>query len=84
MRVTGGMTPEPRSRLSHSGLSSADQVCSPAETEAINDLKSVMESVRTVILFLHLSRLPPSQASERDRHTCVISGKLDPEIIANG
>ncbi|KAH9858974.1 hypothetical protein C2E23DRAFT_800793 [Lenzites betulinus] len=66
VRVTGGQTPEPRSRLSHSGLSSADYVRSPAEAEAINDLKSVIES-----------------ASERDRHRCVISGKLDPESIAS-
>ncbi|KAI0829789.1 hypothetical protein BC628DRAFT_1358775 [Trametes gibbosa] len=67
IRVTGGQTPEPRSRLSHSGLASADYVRSPAEAEAINDLKSVTET-----------------ASARDRHRCVVSGKLDPESIANG
>ncbi|KAI0368357.1 hypothetical protein BV20DRAFT_1022857 [Pilatotrama ljubarskyi] len=67
VRVTGGKTPEPRSRLSHSGLSSGGNVRSPDEAEAINDLKSVIEL-----------------ASERDRRRCVISGKLDPESIANG
>ena len=45
VRVTGGKTPEPRSRLSQSGLSSAGDVRSPAETEAINDLKTVIETV---------------------------------------
>ncbi|KAH9892785.1 hypothetical protein C8Q73DRAFT_699459 [Cubamyces lactineus] len=44
VRVTGGKTPEPRSRLSQSGLSSAGDVRSPAETEAINDLKTVIET----------------------------------------
>ncbi|KAI0762092.1 hypothetical protein BD413DRAFT_585476 [Trametes elegans] len=67
VRVTGGKTPEPRSRLSQSGFSSAGNVRSPGEAEAINDLKSVIES-----------------ASARDRYRCVISGKLDPENIANG
>ncbi|KAI0633516.1 hypothetical protein C8Q77DRAFT_1115420 [Trametes polyzona] len=67
VRVTGGKTPEPRSRLSHSGLSSAEHVRSPGEAEAVNDLKGVIEL-----------------ALERDGHRCVISGKLDPESIANG
>ncbi|KAI8993893.1 hypothetical protein BD414DRAFT_534974 [Trametes punicea] len=66
VRVTGGKTPEPRSRLAQSGMSSAGNVRSPAETEAISDLKTVIEL-----------------ASARDRHRCVISGKLDPESIAD-
>ncbi|OSD07098.1 hypothetical protein PYCCODRAFT_1431278 [Trametes coccinea BRFM310] len=67
VRVTGGKTPEPRSRLAQSGMSSAGDVRSPAEAEAINDLKAVIET-----------------ASVRDSHRCVISGKLDPESIADG
>ncbi|KAI0705077.1 hypothetical protein C8T65DRAFT_653143 [Cerioporus squamosus] len=66
VRVTGGKTPEPRSRVSRSGVSSA-VLRSPAETAAVSALKDVIES-----------------ASTRDRHRCVISGKVDPEIIASG
>ncbi|TFK81067.1 hypothetical protein K466DRAFT_604815 [Polyporus arcularius HHB13444] len=66
VRVTGGKTPEPRTRVSRSGVSSAGAFRSPAEMAAVNDLKDLIES-----------------ASTRDRHRCVISGKVDPEVIAS-
>ncbi|PIL35860.1 hypothetical protein GSI_01520 [Ganoderma sinense ZZ0214-1] len=67
VRVSGGKTPQPRSRMSHSGITSADALRSPAGTEAVNALNSVTDV-----------------ALRRDRHRCVISGKVDPEAIANG
>ncbi|KAI1795684.1 hypothetical protein LXA43DRAFT_1167307 [Ganoderma leucocontextum] len=67
VRVSGGKTPQPQSRTSCSGSTSADAFRSPAGTEAVNALNSVMDA-----------------ALRRDKHRCVISGKVDPETIASG
>ncbi|KAM5540234.1 hypothetical protein V8D89_006053 [Ganoderma adspersum] len=73
VRVTGGKTPQPRSRTSYSGVASADAFRSPAGTEAVNALNSVTDAVCLT-----------GHALRRDRHRCVISGKVDPEAIASG
>ncbi|TBU33647.1 hypothetical protein BD311DRAFT_711563 [Dichomitus squalens] len=66
VRVSGGRTPQPRSRMSHSGIASADASHSPG-MEAVNALQGVIKATL-----------------ERDRYRCVVTGKVDPETVANG
>ncbi|KAH9942469.1 uncharacterized protein BXZ73DRAFT_88040 [Epithele typhae] len=44
VRVAGGRTPEPRSRMSRSGASSRGDLNSPAEAESVDDLKGVIDA----------------------------------------
>ncbi|KAI0744199.1 hypothetical protein C8Q80DRAFT_1272767 [Daedaleopsis nitida] len=68
VRVAGGKTPEPRSRQSRGSG------CSSSGGYRSSTEKQGVNELKEIV----------ERASIRDRHRCVISGKVDPETIADG